>query len=137
MEAPSAARPALKSIHLVFLFASAELLEILTVGTGDAKGVPRPVVKRTICQESGKIASSECTNTRSDYFKNGTQPMKYCSAEEHIVLEENPENTSGEENGTGEGGVIDGNATEPGNENIQNQDATPGSEANESDGAME
>ncbi len=99
--------------------------------------VPDGVVKRTICQESGKIASSECTNTRSDYFKNGTQPMKYCSAEEHIVLEENPENTSGETNGTGEGGVIDGNATEPGNENIQNQDATPGSEANESDGAME
>ena len=29
--------------------ASFELLEIFTVGTGDAKGVPRPVVNSTIC----------------------------------------------------------------------------------------
>jgi len=95
--------------------------------------VPSGVVKRTICQKSGKIASSECTDTRSDYFKNGLQPMTYCSAEEHVQnVVENPETTTGET-----GTVIDGNATETGDGNVQNQDATPGSEANESDGATQ
>ena len=41
--------PALKSIQLPLFPASLELVAILTVGTGDANGVPRPVVKRTIC----------------------------------------------------------------------------------------
>lgn len=36
----------LKSIQLSCIFASFELLEILTVGTGDANGVPLPAVNR-------------------------------------------------------------------------------------------
>ena len=34
---------------MLLLPASLELVAIFTVGTGDANGVPRPVVKRTIC----------------------------------------------------------------------------------------
>ena len=41
--------PALKSIQLLLLPASLEFVAILTVGTGEANGVPRPVVNRTIC----------------------------------------------------------------------------------------
>ena len=44
----STIRPALKSIQLSLWPASLELLDILTVGTGEAKGVPLPVVKSTI-----------------------------------------------------------------------------------------
>ena len=47
---PSSTRtPQLKSIQFDFLFARAEFEEILTVGTGEAKGVPLPVVNKTIC----------------------------------------------------------------------------------------
>ena len=38
----------MKSIQLLLCLANAELLEIFTVGTGEAKGVPLPVVNRTI-----------------------------------------------------------------------------------------
>ncbi len=41
---------------------------------------PNGIVKRTICQISGRVASKSCSNTRVDYFKEGTQPMKYCSS---------------------------------------------------------
>ena len=40
--------PALKSIQLDFLDASVELVEIFMVGTGQANGVPRPVVNKTM-----------------------------------------------------------------------------------------
>ena len=49
MEASSTSTPQLKSIQLFFLFAKGELVEIFTVGTGDANGVPRPVVNNTMC----------------------------------------------------------------------------------------
>ena len=39
----------MKSIQLFFLDASAELVAIFIVGTGEANGVPRPVVNSTIC----------------------------------------------------------------------------------------
>lgn len=42
--------------------------------------VPNDVVKRTVCEISGHVASSICRATRVDYFKEGTQPMKYCSS---------------------------------------------------------
>jgi hypothetical protein len=45
----SSNEPALKSIHIFFLFARVLLLEILAVGTGQPKGVPRPVVKSISC----------------------------------------------------------------------------------------
>ena len=60
--ASSTRRPQLKSIQLPFLPASFELVEILTVGTGDAKGVPRPVVNSTICAPE---AASAVEATRS------------------------------------------------------------------------
>ncbi|WP_249312917.1 transglycosylase domain-containing protein [Congzhengia minquanensis] len=46
------------------------------------KTIPEPdgLVKRTICQISGRVASKSCSTTRVDYFKEGTQPMKYCSS---------------------------------------------------------
>jgi len=85
--------------------------------------VPDGVVKRTVCQDSGKIASSACSNTVTDYFKDGTQPMKYCSPESHYVEEEPEEGESeiGEE------------ATTPGGDTVQNETATPGIDASESD----
>ncbi len=85
--------------------------------------MPDGVIKRTVCQDTGKIASDDCVSTVSEYFKDGTQPMKYCSAEEHIV-EESPETN---------GDVIDGEATAPADGSVQNGAATPGSEASESD----
>lgn len=41
---------------------------------------PDGVLKRTVCQLSGRIASDICSQTRVDYFKEGTQPTKYCSS---------------------------------------------------------
>lgn len=41
---------------------------------------PDGLVKRTICQISGRVASKSCGTTRVEYFKEGTQPMKYCSS---------------------------------------------------------
>lgn len=89
--------------------------------------MPDGVIKRTICQDTGKIASDDCVSTVTDYFKEGTQPMKYCSPEEHI--EEETTETDGD--------VIDGEATAPGDGSVQNGAATPGSEATESDSESE
>lgn len=83
--------------------------------------VPDGLVKRTVCQDSGKIAVERCTNTITDYFKDGTQPMKYCDPSSHWV----PEKT--------EEGEIGDTATTPGSETVQNETATPGVEASESD----
>lgn len=83
--------------------------------------VPSGLVKRTVCQDSGKIAVEGCSNTITEYFKDGTQPMKYCEPSEHIVPE------------TPEEGEIGDTATTPGSENVQNETATPGVEASESD----
>lgn len=41
---------------------------------------PSGLVKRTICQISGRVASKSCGTTRVEFFKEGTQPMKYCSS---------------------------------------------------------
>lgn len=49
--------PALKSIQLLLLPASLEFVAILTVGTGEANGVPRPVVNRThLCAGSAQLS---------------------------------------------------------------------------------
>ncbi len=39
---------------------------------------PSKVVSRSICQSSGKIATANCTNVRTDYFLSGTQPKSFC-----------------------------------------------------------
>ena len=49
--------PASKSIQPCFFSASSELLAILIVGTGEAKGVPRPVVNRISCAPAAASAT--------------------------------------------------------------------------------
>ena len=85
--------------------------------------VPDGVIRRTVCQETGRIASEGCTATVTDYFKDGTQPMRYCSPDAHVVEEETPP----------EGEVVIDITNPAGSEDIQNEGATPGSEATESD----
>jgi len=41
---------------------------------------PDDLVKRNVCQISGRVGAKICGTTRTDYFKEGTQPMKYCSS---------------------------------------------------------
>ncbi len=100
--------------------------------------VPDDVVKRTICQNSGKVASTDCSNTRIDYFKEGTQPMKYCSSHEApVVIDPNAEPTptpdvSNPNAGEGEG-VIDGDANDTSSSAGNNEEATPGVNASEAD----
>ena len=43
------------------------------------------MVQRVVCQESGKIATADCTNIRTDCFTSGTQPYSFCSS--HNLLE--------------------------------------------------
>ncbi len=50
--------------------------------------VPGNVVSRVICQESGVIATGDCTNTRTDYFKSGTQPNSFCTGHQELVPED-------------------------------------------------
>ena len=50
MSVPSTSSPALKSIQLGLLLARLLFVEIFIVGMNVPKGVPRPVVKRTIWQ---------------------------------------------------------------------------------------
>ena len=58
----SSSWPQLKSIHFDLCLASKELLEIFIVGTGEANGVPRPVVKSTMC---APLAASAVLATKS------------------------------------------------------------------------
>ncbi|MEN2997865.1 MAG: carboxypeptidase, partial [Brevinematia bacterium] len=48
-----------------------------------APPIPSPsmsgIVTVEICQESGKIASPLCTNTRSEFFIVGTEPVEECN----------------------------------------------------------
>ncbi len=61
------------------------------------KTIPEPdgLVKRTVCQNSGRIASSICGTSRVDYFKEGTQPMNYCTSHSNIgsTLDSNGDNS--------------------------------------------
>lgn len=98
--------------------------------------VPDDVVKRTICQNSGKVASTDCTDTRIDYFKEGTQPMKYCSSHEApVIIDPNAEPTPTPEvsNPSGGEGVIDGAANDTSSNAGNNDEATPGVNSSEAD----
>ncbi len=98
--------------------------------------VPDDVVKRTICQNSGKVASDICSNTRIDYFKEGTQPMKYCSSHEApVVIDPNAEPTPTPEVSNPADGetVIDGEANDTSSNAGNNEAATPGVNASEAD----
>ena len=92
--------------------------------------VPDDVVKRTICQNSGKVAATGCTDTRLEYFKEGTQPMKYCDGHEAPVIID--PNAPPEEN-TGDEPVIDGEANDTSSNAGTNDTATPGIDASEAD----
>ncbi len=46
---------------------------------------PQNIVSRVICQASGKIATQSCGNTRTDYFKSGTQPSRFCSSHQAVL----------------------------------------------------
>ncbi len=100
--------------------------------------VPDDVVKRTICQNSGKVASESCSDTRIDYFKEGTQPMKYCSSHEApVVIDPNAEpsptpDVSNPNVGENEG-VIDGDANDTSSNAGNNDGATPGVDSSEAD----
>lgn len=55
---------------------------------------PDGLVKRTVCQLSGRIASDICSTTRVDYFKEGTQPKKYCSSHAGLGIATSGETTA-------------------------------------------
>lgn len=41
--------------------------------------MPDGIIKVSICNQSGKIATSACNSTKSEYFVSGTQPKSHCS----------------------------------------------------------
>ena len=49
---------------------------------------PSGVSGQVVCQDSGKIASGDCPNTRTDYFRSGKGPSAICVHSEYL---ENPE----------------------------------------------
>lgn len=91
---------------------------------------PDDVVARTICQNSGKVAATGCSNTRLEYFKEGTQPMKYCDGHEaQVVIDPN---APAEEN-TGDQTIIDGAANDTSSNAGTNDTATPSENSSEAD----
>ncbi|MBR6728993.1 MAG: PBP1A family penicillin-binding protein [Clostridia bacterium] len=54
---------------------------------------PKNMSKRVVCQVSGKIATTDCTNTRTDYFKSGTQPTGFCSSHKTVAPEDKIDDT--------------------------------------------
>ncbi len=78
-----------------------------TIHQGEAiKTIPIPdgMVSRSICQESGRIASDICTNLRTEYFKSGTQPNSFCSShdEDEAPEDEIDDTIENEEQGLNE-----------------------------------
>ncbi len=59
--------------------------------------IPRNMVERVICQVSGKVATADCDNTRTEYFKAGTQPNSFCSSHQEPkpedVIDDNIQST--------------------------------------------
>lgn len=101
------------------------------------KTIPQPegLVKRSVCQISGRVASSICSNTRIDYFKEGTQPMKYCSS--HANAAPPTENGSQPSSAPNSGSVQEelnesGNTVSPGTA-IPNENQTPDENSSEGD----
>lgn len=50
------------------------------------KSITRPsgLSSQVICQDSGKIASADCPNTRTDYFRSGKGPSAFCVHSEYL-----------------------------------------------------
>lgn len=101
---------------------------------------PDGLVKRTICQISGRVASSICGTTRVDYFKEGTQPMKYCSSHSNSSSSGNNASSSSSPSGTPSSSpsaneeIEDNNNTVSPGTVIPNEEATPDDSSVEGDG---
>jgi len=112
---------------------------------------PQGVIKRTVCQSTGKLAGGSCPRV-SDYFKEGTQPTKYCYSSHGYKppAESNTDQPAGTvvppagdmPSGTPSGGsipsgglldVILGSSNDTSSAPVQNQGATPDSFSSESD----
>ncbi len=113
------------------------MLEIHKDETIKTIKVPDGVVKRTVCQLSGRVASDICNTTRVDYFKEGTQPMKYCSSHEGFGVA-----TSGEsETPSASASATASESPEAGEELTENNTSTetsaPNNEATPDDASSE
>lgn len=98
---------------------------------------PDGLVKRNVCQISGRVASGICGTTRVDYFKEGTQPMKYCSS--HSTSSgSNSTNTSSSKPSSSSNApseeLSENNANNSSNTHIENEDVTPDDTSTEGDG---
>ena len=105
------------------------------------KTIPEPdgLIKRNVCQLTGRVASGICGATRVEYFKEGTQPTKYCSShagagisssddDDETTTSSKPSSKPGSTEELGEST----NTVAPGT-NIPNQDNTPGVNSSEGD----
>lgn len=100
---------------------------------------PKGLVKRTVCQNSGRVASSFCSTTRVDYFKEGTQPMKYCSSHETSPSEEtnnDASQTPATSSPAGPGEELAENNNDVSGVVVPNGDETPNASSTEGDGNM-
>lgn len=61
--------------------------------------MPNSIERKTICSQSGKLASSEACTSYTEYFAPGTAPSQSCPG--HVV-EEEPEDENSSENPDGE-----------------------------------
>ena len=50
---------------------------------GDEWEVPEGIVAEEIDPETGLLAGEWCPTTRTEYFREGTQPTEYCEGHEH------------------------------------------------------
>jgi len=109
---------------------------------------PKNMTERVICQNSGKIATTDCENVRTEFFKTGTQPYGFCSSHiekiesdisNEIENEEQGLNESepgvGTKNPPAEGEVItpDTNSGSSNDETGTENGTTPGNSGNEGD----
>lgn len=51
---------------------------------GQAFAMPEGIVFRVVCEESGALSSSSCTNVRKEIFIEGTEPRAYCDKDAAI-----------------------------------------------------
>lgn len=105
------------------------------------KTIPEPdgLVKRNVCQLTGRVASGICGTTRVEYFKEGTQPTKYCSSHAGAGVpsdddddDETTKPSSSSKPGSSEE-LNESPSTVRPNEDIANQDNTPGADSSEGD----
>ncbi len=109
------------------------------------KTIPEPdgVVKRTACIKTGRVSSKICgSGSRVDYFKDGTQPMKYCSSHSSYGSEigdgEDSEQKTSKPSKTPkpeENEELEENNTVAPDTVIPNTEETPGESSGESDNA--